>query len=203
MLVAALVLSVAIAGISELLWVNTSWTSRIFNKAGAYFYAQKFLNILRNDVDSAFSIDSSSTSDSLVLNKVGFDENNFPTGIERITYSVIPELESGSPTGKYQIQRMVVSKGTTIVAKGVSGPTSNTNNLKIQIFQYVPKRPDASDSYFGIRDSAIEGAGSVIVNLQILNRDMGKNVSTETSSNATSDIGIRAELFTRNETSAI
>lgn len=203
MLVAAMVLGVAVAGISELMWANTSWTSRILNKAGAYFYAQKFLNTLRNDIDAAFSIDSISTSDSLVLYRLGFDENNFPKGFEQITYSALPELESGNPTGRYQIQRSIFLKGSSIVAKGVSGPTSKSNSSKLSIFQYVPKRVAITDPNFGISDSAIQGVGSVIVNIQILNRDIGKNVSTETTTNATSDIGIRSELFTRNETSAI
>ena len=202
LLVAALVIGVTLAGVSELLWVNTSWTSRIFNKAGAYFTAQKFLGLIRNDVDAAYAIDPTSTSDRLILYRTSF-VNGYPTtaGSEQITYTVSPEIENSNPTGRYQILRTSLSQGSVVVAKGVSGPTSIVDSSKLLIFQYVPKRPDVSE--YGIRNSADQGAGSIIVNLQILNRDIGKNTPSETNLTAVSDIGIRAELFTRNETGAI
>lgn len=206
LLVAAAVLSVAIAGISELLWANTSWTSRIYNKSGAYFSAQKFLNLIKKDIDSSYAIDFTSTSDTLVLYRTSFDENGFPTtaGSDQITYSVTPELEDGTANGRFQILRSSgVLKNSMVAVKGVSGPTNLADTSKLMIFQYVPKRPSPSDSKYGIKDNAAEGVGSVIINLEILNREMGKNVSSETNSNAVSDIGIRAEIFTRNETSAI
>lgn len=205
LLVAAAVLGVAIAGISELLWANTSWTSRIFNKSGAYFSAQKFLNYLKNDIDSSYAIDSSSSSDTLILYRTSF-EDGFPTtaGSEEITYSVAPEIESGNATGRFLILRTSnLSKKSLIAAKGVTGPTNLSDSTRLMIFQYIPKRTTSSDASFGIRNSAIEGVGSIIVNLEILNREFGKNVQTETNSNAYSDIGLRAEIFTRNETSAI
>lgn len=207
LLVAAAVLSVAVAGISELLWFNTSWTSKFFNKTGANFLAQKLTTMLKRDIDTSFSVDGSSNANKLILNRHSlFDSSGFPlsSGTEQITYTVSPDADTTAK--RFQITRTVVSSSkisSVVVLKNISGPISPSDSSVAQIFQYIPKQVDDSDIQFGVRSDGSEGVGSIVLNVEIPNRDMGKSRSGEVNTSEVPDVGFRTEFFTRSETSSL
>lgn len=59
LLVAMAVIGIAIAGITELVWVNASWSTRLLNKIDNIYAAKQFLERLGRDVRSAKNIGDS------------------------------------------------------------------------------------------------------------------------------------------------
>lgn len=87
--------------------------------------------------------------------------------------------------------------------KNISGPTKVDDTSVPVIFQYVLKKTVSTDTNFGVVPDASVSVGSVIVNVELTNREMGKSVATETNATAKPDLGIRTEFFTRSELSAL
>ncbi|MBA3856432.1 MAG: hypothetical protein C0507_05925 [Cyanobacteria bacterium PR.3.49] len=194
LLVSVVVMGVALAGITELLWMNTSWTRNFLNKTSASYSANVFLTRLRDDMNNAYSVSSDSTSQQLKLflptSQDKTSTSPFPPAISSTADLVVYKLEGN------QVTRTAGGKSWTLM-KGVVGP-KKIGSSDITLFQYVPLNIDVADPNFGVRENAIEGVRSVIVDLEVLNRDYGKSKPSETDNPSTSDLALRAEFLARN-----
>lgn len=195
LLVSVVVLGVAIAGITDLIWMNTSWTRNFFNKTSASYGAQIFLKRLREDMNNAYSISDLSNDQQLIL--------WLPTSANKTSTSPFPPAASpASDQVTYKVFgdtiTRTVGNTTWSVLKGLVGP-KRIGNSAISVFQYVPKLIDSSDPNFGVQPTAAGGVRSVIVDIEVLNRDYGKSRPTESSNPSNSDIILRAEFLARND----
>ena len=197
LLVSVVVLGVAIAGITDLMWMNTSWTRNFFNKTSASYSAQVFLKRLREDMNNAYRISDASNEQQLML--------WLPTSLTKTSTSPFPP--ASSPIGDQVIYRLngntitrTANNSTWTILKGIVGP-KKIGNSAITVFQYIPKILDSSDPNFGVQSTASGGVRSVVVDIEVLNRDYGKSKAAESTEPSTSDIMLRAEFLARNELS--
>lgn len=196
LLVSTVVLGVAIAGVTELVWMNTSWSKNFLNKTSASYSSQLFLRRLREDMDVAYKISDSSNSKNLTIwlpsSNLKSNVSPFPPDVsvdDKVEYL----LEGDKITRTSKTQKWTV-------LTGVVGP-KKIGYSDITVFQYVPKSLDSTDPNYGVKDSATGGVRSVIVDIEVLNRTYGKSKPSETDNPATSDIALRAEFIARNDLS--
>ncbi|MBK7751009.1 MAG: prepilin-type N-terminal cleavage/methylation domain-containing protein [Candidatus Obscuribacter sp.] len=138
MLVSLVVIGIAIAGLTELLWVNASWSSMLHNKYDNYVSAQLFLQRLENDVKHARKVKVTSNNRKLLLEGPllsQFNGHGFITGVTKYYYSVEPD-----PTrlGEFRVVRVEDTKPEQVVLRGVIGPKS-LNGLDVITFKYIER----------------------------------------------------------------
>lgn len=195
LLVSTVVIGVAIAGITDLLWMNTSWTRNFLNKTSAVYSTQLFLKRLREDMNSAYRISTESSGQQLKM--------WLPTTQSKTTITPFPPAATAATDlVLYKLEGSTITRNaggkSWVVLKGVVGPKRLGSN-DITIFQYISKTVDVSDPNYGARENADSGVRSVIIDIEILNRDYGKSRPSESNNPTTSDLVLRAELLARNE----
>ncbi len=195
LLVSIAVLGVAIAGVTDLVWMNTSWTRNFLNKTSASYTSGVFLKRLREDMNAAYKISQTSNGQQLSLwaaHSISKSSiNPFPPAASLVSDLITYKLEGST------ITRTTGGHSWTVL-KGVVGPRK-IGSADILIFQYVPKTLDLSDPNFGVQSTASGGARSVLVDVEVLNRDYGKSKSSESDNPLTSDLALRSEFIARNE----
>lgn len=193
MLVTVVVMGIAMVGLTELLWVNTSWASFLHNKYDNFTGARTFLNQFENDVRHASKVQVNSDGKQIFLEGpffAQFDSNGYITGTTKYTYSVIPDL---AKPGQYKIIRTQNAKDV-IVLSGLIGPKTLTGS-DVEIFQYV-ERGKISGEVPAVTKAPFEmDISEVIVNLELRNDYIfGKTAEVNTNS----FIALRSEVFVRN-----
>lgn len=190
LLVSMVVMGIAIAGLTELLWVNTSWSSMLHNKFDNFTSAQTFLRRFQNDIKHARKIISGDKKQILIEGPLlsQFDNQGFITSVSRFTYSVTPDL---TRPGEYMIVRTPDGGASETVLRGLIGP-KNASGIDLTIFQYIGRGDTSVDrSSVAVNDDI----SAVIVNLELRKDDIyGKT----TESNLDSFIALRSEIFVRN-----
>lgn len=190
LLVSLVVMGIAIAGITELLWVNTSWSSMLHNKFDNFTSAQTFLRRFQNEVKHARRVVSGNNKQIVLEGPVSsqFNSDGFITGLSKFSYSVTPDL---TKPGEYLIVRTIEGGVGETVLHGLFGPKSN-NGVDLSIFQYIV-RSDASIENSTVVSS--DDVSQVIVNLEMRKDDIsGKTTEVSTDS----FIALRSEIFIRN-----
>lgn len=186
LLVSVVVLGIAIAGMTELVWLGASWVTSLNNRMDNFIAIRFFFNRFERDVHNCYRI-TSGTAQKLemqCLNKSAVDANNFPSNPMD---SIIYEIVSDGSDYKIQMSR----NGTlTTVLRGINGPTSASTTP--HVFQYV-KRYTEGDTNLGVIDSVSQPVSEVIINLQMNRHDFASNVPNNQSA-----LNIRSEYFLRN-----
>ncbi|CAN5705919.1 hypothetical protein BH10CYA1_BH10CYA1_05930 [soil metagenome] len=131
LLVAVVVTGVAIAGITEMLWINATWSTRILNKTDNLNSLKFFLERFESDVRTSRNIGDAANlatnfqkgtysfaqnATTLILQKPLFDSNGNPikvTGsptnicdVDTIVYQLTPDARDGSGS-TYQLLKYV------------------------------------------------------------------------------------------------
>lgn len=197
MIVSAIIIGVAIAGITEITWVNANWTIGSLNKMDSHFAARLFMDRLNHDLRSASSIDATSNNQTLTINRTAdgeLDDHGFPLAPTPVTYAVQPSAGTIPPT--YSV---LYSDGTQnlVLLTGLMGPTGVGGGLP-KVFQYVDKNVDTGDETTWISDAPSNNVGSVVVNLELRRTDYGGRPANENYGIYRSTAGFRTELFLRN-----
>lgn len=190
LLVSMVVMGIAIAGLTELLWVNTSWSSMLHNKFDNFTSAQTFLRRFQNDIKHARKIISGDkrqiVAEGPLLSQ--FDNQGFITAVSRFTYAVTPDL---TRPGEFMIVRTPDGGTGETVLRGLIGP-KNASGIDVTTFQYIG-RGDTSVDRASV--AANDDISAVIVNLELRKDDIyGKT----TENNLDSFIALRSEVFVRN-----
>lgn len=190
LLVSLVVIGIAIAGITELLWINTSWSSVLHNKFDNFTSAQTFLRRFQNEVKHARRVISGNSKQIVLEGPVSsqFNSDGFITGLSKFAYSVTPDL---SKPGEYMIVRTPDGGVGETVLHGLIGP-KNSTGVDLSIFQYIV-RSDASIENSTVVSS--DDVSEVIINLEMRKDDIyGKTAEVNTDS----FIALRSETFIRN-----
>lgn len=190
LLVSMVVMGIAIAGLTELLWVNTSWSSMLHNKFDNFTSAQTFLRRFQNDIKHARKIISGDKRQILVEGPLlsQFDNQGFITAVSRFSYSVTPD---STRPGEFMIVRTPDGGTSETVLRGLIGPKS-ASGIDVITFQYIARGDISSDR---ANVGANDDISAVIVNLELRKDDIyGKT----TENNLDSFIALRSEVFVRN-----
>ncbi|MBK8221519.1 MAG: prepilin-type N-terminal cleavage/methylation domain-containing protein [Candidatus Obscuribacter sp.] len=191
-LVSLVIVGVAIAGMTELLWANTSWLSMLHNKFDTFYAAKRFLSELEIDARQSAGIENGSDSTHLILTRAAesdFDSYGFLTRVSEYHYWVEADSEIGSE-GKY-----VVKAGADyptvgrIVLRGVTGPKGIADGLP-KIFQYLNRGGDGTPI-----SVAQNSTRMLLVNLEVKRTEFGK---AKQDGPLKSGIAIHQEIFLRN-----
>ncbi|MBL0187484.1 MAG: hypothetical protein IPP97_17265 [Candidatus Obscuribacter sp.] len=188
-LVSVVVMGIAIAGITELLWVNTSWNTKLLNKFDNFYAGKQLLGIFSKEFRSCCRIKFTSNTTNItvvrpILNEVN---NGFIGGTEEITYELLPDTTD--PSGSYL---MKIHDGRVLL-RGIVGPKV-VGRTEPQVFQYLEKNVSNTDPKMGLRDSANSNTGSVVVNLELKRVDNGTMVGVTPKS----ELVLRSEYLIRN-----
>ncbi len=196
-LVSFVVMGIAIAGITELIWANTSWLSTLQNKFDSYYASKRFLKMIEIDLHQTVSIDSSSDSKTLILSRAdesNFDSYGFLTYSSPFVYKVESDTEPGSE-GQYVIKAGPSLSDLRTVLRGVVGPLSITTGQPV-IFQYIERRGgDLQSTAASSNPSEPINISSVLIDIELKRSDFGK--SNQDGPNK-SGIVLRDEVFLRN-----
>lgn len=199
LLVAVAILGVALAGITDLLWMNTSWTNRFLNRTSAMYKSQVFMKRLETDLESAYRISTDSDTQTLIIwlpvTESKISTNPFPPRAktiaegdsDRVSYIVTSD----------SIIRTAGGKPWTVLT-GLVGPRK-IGETQISVFQYVEKSFDSTDPAFGVQSKATNGARAVMVDIEVTDRNFGKSKPSDTNVPSDSDVQMRSEFILRNE----
>lgn len=196
-LVSFVVMGIAIAGISELLWANTSWLNTLHNKFDTYYASRRFLKMIETDLHNAVSIDPSSDGKNLIITKAdesNFDGYGFLTAASPYRYTVEPDTEPGSE-GQYVIKAGVSSANQIVVLRGIVGPLSLSTGQPV-IFQYIERASGLAQPNAKSDDPSLAiNLSSILIDFELKRTDFGK---TQQDGANKSGIAIRDEIFLRN-----
>ena len=198
-LVSLVVMGIAIAGIAELLWANTSWLSTLHNKFDTFYASRRFLKNIEIDLHQATQIDPSSDGKTLVFSKAdesNFDGNGFLTYTNTYRYWIEPDTEIGSED-KFLVRAGSSPANSVVVLRGVVGPLNAATGQPV-IFKYIERAENRDQSFAQSTDpnSPINISG-VLINLELKRTEFGK--SQQDGPNKTG-IVLRDEIFLRNAT---
>jgi prepilin-type N-terminal cleavage/methylation domain-containing protein len=227
LLVSVIVMGVAIAGITELLWVNATWSTRMLNKTDnltqAKFFMQRLGNDLRtsNTVGDGINASSSYPSpspvytlggDTLILQVPLFDANGFPLSngpfcdVDTIVYQLLPDARDASGA-TYQMTKNTfrgnsdAALGNTIgevVQNDVIGPLDKLTN-KLAVFHYIgPDGIEVPASQISTSFPQASTISGVAVNLE-LNRTGDSTTQIDVNTINRSTFLIKSEFFLRNK----
>lgn len=196
-LVSFVVMGIAIAGITELIWANTSWLSTLQNKFDTYYASRRFLKMIEMDLHQAVSIDPSSDGKTLVLNRAdesNFDSYGFLTYASPYIYKVELDTEPGSE-GQYVLKAGPSLTDSRIVLRGIVGPLSVVSGQPV-IFQYIERRTGAlQSSAESTNPNELINISSVLIDVELKRTDFGK---VKQDGPTKSGIVLRDEVFLRN-----
>jgi len=215
LLVSVSVIGIAIAGITELTWLNATWATKSFNKIDNYYAVQTFLERISRDIRMAQSVSTPSTFavpnavdeiDIVVAKTMKppsnpsvsvFDVNGYPIlynplnnlGPETVKYVVVPDP---SNAGQYQIwyySSQYENLGNFVVLNGVVGPTLGTTTIP-KIFQYVAKNSGQLPFInLGDQSTGVQQSAPTDVGIVIVNLEVRRQtfgVSNQSETSSTS-----------------
>lgn len=208
LLVSIMVISVAIAGLTELTWINTSWNARLFNKIDNHYAARRFLERIGKEIRNANAISTESTSTKLVLLTAEYDSEGFlkPVSsggiITKISYTLSSDgTNQATGNALYMVTRETYNQSSGAVdskveqLNGIVGPLDKTTN-QIALFQYKNSNSSNLSKDAAIGYNISNPVDAVIVNLELQRLDYGgKRTYSATSG---SIFGLRDEFVLRN-----
>ncbi len=188
MLVAVAIMGVAVAGLTEVLWINGNFSIRLYNKMDNNSSASKFLALIGKDIRSAYSIDPSSNSTTLML------------------YTMyIPTTSSACPNGyppagaidtiTYQIQNPTLGSPYSVIRTFVPAPSCTDGRSTTQTYVLVnligPLDGSTQPHMFDYPANPYNS--SVVVNLETQATSAGN-----ASVGHFASMGMRAQYYLRN-----
>ncbi len=215
MVVTIAIISIVSVGLMSLLWVNSWWIYKLFNKTDNVIAAQQFLDRLSKEVRMAQSIELGSNNSTLILKLPVFQTNRIGTsaylgyplnGTDVLTYSVQQVVPTdGSVPTEYQILRSVQLGPTmpwhpedgrtsipapgAVVLAGLIGPKDSLG-ANPKIFQYVVKGDAA-----GVLEDSVSQLNSVNVRGLVSNIELRRVAAANTSPDS---LSFRTEVFLHN-----
>jgi len=203
LMLTVMLIGIIVAGVSEALFVNTSWFTMLQNRLDNGLAARSFLQKLASDIRMSYQVDTTSNNSKLILlklpatsfNQVGFFNAPLATSSSKVTYLVEPD---SSTPNLFSIRYQDTATGDDrIILYGVVGPTSSTDSTAPAIFQYVSRLYPCDQS-----DVASSFTGGVIVNLELRRTDYGSDTGAfhkvSNGIRKKSAIALRSEFMLRN-----
>lgn len=191
LLVSVVIIGIALAGISELLWANTTWLTFLQNKYDTFFAAKRFLNEFKSDMRRTAILDLTlSDSKNLYIKKATedqFDGYGFLTATTDYYYGIEADTEPGREN-QFLIKAGPNKLTAHTVLSGVVGPLG-INDTQPKIFQFLDRKS-------AISDLPTEDTIMIIVNLELLRNEYGKTLR---DSPQKSGLALRDEIFLRSK----
>lgn len=190
-LVSVVVMGIAIAGISELLFANTSWLTNLNNKFDTYYASRRFLSNFESDLHQAVSISNTeSNNEKIVFRKAeesNFDSHGFLTYASSYQYRIVADTQPGNE-GQFLVKAGRDDASDIVVLSGIVGPILSATG-KPRFIQYVDRDTNT------LSNTPLTNTTEVIVDLELERNDFGK---TKQGSSSKSGLAIRSEIFLRN-----
>lgn len=201
LVVALVITGIAIAGITEITFINGFWTLQSLNKVDNIYAAKQFLERISRELRQAKVVGTTSSSQLITFSMPtdgAIDANGFPTATTTVTYQVIPDPNTPlSPAPKEYLIQVSYNGGLTwnTILHSLVGPQPIGGGVP-KVFQYVAKDFDPADAAYGVTDIP-NNPSSVIINLELRRQDYGSSASTNVY---LSTAGVRSEIFLRSNT---
>lgn len=188
-LVSLVVMGVAIAGLTEMLWFNLSWSNKLQNRFENYYAVSRFSNHLRKLVAEASAIQLYQNGTALQLRlPVFFDAGTLKTSSIVHQRSVSFVVKEETTPGRYYLE----DQDGKIWVRGIVGPLQS-GKTGPQIFRFVNSDPSSLELNFGTTEQPSIRSNMVAVNLELQRQDFGTKQGV---SNA--NLVFHAEYFLRN-----
>ncbi len=209
LVVALVITGIAIAGISEITFINGFWSIQSLNKVDNIYAAKQFLERIGRELRQASAISVGATPNQAIsitlpaeitvdangIPHGSVDGNGYPMKKTTVTYTVVldPNTPAAPAPTEYLIQASYDGGAPITVLRSLVGPQPISGGVP-HIFQYIDKNVDPADPKFGISDSLTTNPASVVINLELRRQDYGVS---STSSTQLSVEGLRSEVFLR------
>ncbi len=188
LLVAVVVLGIAIAGISEVIWVSAVWSRHLHNKFDNFLATKSFVSQFQAEVRHAKKITLARSNEIRMLGPTEsqFNSDGFITGVTETYYRVEPDLNN---LGYFVIRKAVGASAPTTVLTGVVGPRS-VSGIDASIFRYIELSGNSEEVEIPVSDPV-----AVTISLEMKRQLFGTKSS---DANATADLIVKSETYLRN-----